>query len=322
MRIDQLVVVADPSARHLRGLERLSPRVTVTTGLSEDALGEAAERAQVFLIGTHQRPLVRALMARARDLQWMHSLYAGVEGLLFEELIQSPLPLTNAKGVFSGSLAEFALMGMLFFAKDTRRLLRQQAEARWVPYDMAELRGRTLGVLGYGDIGRAAAERARSFGMRILACRRRPELSQGDSRVDEVFPLERRLEMIAASDYLLLAMPNTPGTRRLVGEAELAALKPGAVLINVGRGSTVDEPALVRALEGGRLRGAVLDVFEGEPLAPESPLWRLDNVLLSPHCADNTPDWMTESVSFFLENLERFERNEPLRNLVDKTAGY
>ncbi|MFE8598624.1 D-2-hydroxyacid dehydrogenase [Archangium violaceum] len=322
MKIDQLLVLGDPSWPYLRALEGLSPRITVTTGLTEDVLGEAAERAQVFFVCTPRQDVLRSLWRRARHLRWVHSLSAGVDHLLFDELVHSPLPLTNAKGVYSGALGEFALMAMLFFAKDAHRMLRQQAEARWEKFEPAELRGQTLGILGYGDIGRAAAQRARAFGMRVLACRRRPELSAGDALVDEVFPLERRHELFAASDYVLLAMPDTPGTQRLVGEAELRALAPQAVLINVGRGGTVDEPALVRALQERRLRGAALDVFEHEPLPASHPLWRLDNVLLSPHCADNTPQWRERSVELFLRNLERFEHGEPLLNVVDKAAGY
>ncbi|SEL96815.1 Phosphoglycerate dehydrogenase [Stigmatella aurantiaca] len=322
MSVEHLLVLADPTARHLEPLRQLAPRLHLTLGASEAELGAAIEQAQVLVIDSQKKDLLRTLLPRARNLRWIHSLFAGVENLLFEELIQSPLPLTNSKGVYSGSLSEFALAAMLFFAKDLRRLVRQQAEARWQPFTSVELRGQTLGILGYGDIGRAAAQRAKAFGMRILACRRRPGQSEGDPFVDAVFPLERRQEMIAASDYLLLAMPNAPGTQRMMGEAELNALKPHAVLINVGRGSTVDEAALVRVLEQGRLRGAALDVFETEPLPAGHPFWRLENVLLSPHCADHTPTWREDAVAFFLKNLERFEAGAPLLNLVDKHAGY
>lgn len=322
MNIDHLLVLADPSSPYLKQLERLAPRITLTVGLSEERLGPAIERAQVLLVGAQKKELLRTLLPRARALRWIHTLSAGVENLLFEELIHSSLPLTNSKGVYSGSLGEFALAAMLFFAKELRRLVRQQGEARWEQYTPVELRGRTLGILGYGDIGRAVAERARPFGMRILACRRRPSRSEGDPLVDELFPLERRLEMIAASDYLLLAMPHTPGTQRLMGEAELRAMKPQSVLINIGRGSTVDEQALVKALEEGRLRGAALDVFETEPLPPGHAFWRLENVLLSPHCADQTPTWREDAVELFLRNLDRLEKGEPLMNVVDKEAGY
>ncbi len=322
MRVDHLLVMADPSLPHLRLLDRLAPTISITTGFSEDVLGPAAERAQVFLIASSKRDLLTRLLARARKLQWMHTLSAGVEHLLVPELVQSPIPLTNSKGVYSGALGEFALSAILFFAKDLRRLLRQQATARWEPFEPAAIQGQTLGILGYGDIGRAVAERAKGFGMRILACRRRPERSAGDPLVEQVLPFERRHELAAASDYLLLAMPHTPGAQRLVGEAELQVMKPQAVLINVGRGSTVDEPALVRALEEKRLRGAALDVFETEPLPASHPFWRLENVLLSPHCADNIPTRWEDALALFLRNLDRFERGEPLLNIIDKQAGY
>jgi phosphoglycerate dehydrogenase-like enzyme len=322
MNVEHLLVLADPSSSYLAYLRRLAPGLRLTVGLSEEQLAPAIEQAQVMLLGAQKKEVLRALLPRARSLRWIHALSAGVENLLFEELIQSPLPLTNSKGVYSGSLGEFALAAMLFFAKDLRRLVRQQGEARWEQFSPVELRGRTLGILGYGDIGRAVAERARPFGMRVLACRRQPSRSTGDALVDELYPLERRREMIAASDYLLLALPHTSGTHRLMGEPELGAMKPGAVLINIGRGGTVDEQALVKALEEGRLRGAALDVFETEPLPAGHAFWRLDNVLLSPHCADQTPTWREDAVALFLKNLERFEKGEPLLNVVDKAAGY
>ncbi|OJH38781.1 D-2-hydroxyacid dehydrogenase [Cystobacter ferrugineus] len=322
MNVEHLLVLADPASPYLAHLRRLAPGVRLTIGLSEEQLAPAIEQAQVLLVGAQKKEVLRALLPRARSLRWIHALSAGVENLLFEELIQSPLPLTNSKGVYSGSLGEFALAAMLFFAKDLRRLVRQQSEARWEQFSPVELRGQTLGILGYGDIGRAVAERARPFGMRVLACRRQPSRSAGDALVDELYPLERRREMIASSDYLLLALPHTSGTHRLMGELELGAMKPGAVLINIGRGGTVDEQALVKALEEGRLRGAALDVFESEPLPMGHAFWRLDNVLLSPHCADQTPTWREDAVALFLKNLERFDKGEPLLNVVDKAAGY
>ena len=140
--------------------------------------------------------------------------------------------------------------------------------------------------------------------------------------MDESFLPERRLELIARADYVVLALPATPETRGLFGAAELAAMKEQAVFVNVGRGSTVDQGALVRALEERRIRGAALDVFEAEPLPPGHPLWRLDNVLLSPHTADRTATWREEAMQLFLDNLRRFQRGEGLRNLVDKRRGY
>ena len=176
--------------------------------------------------------------------------------------------------------------------------------------------------MGYGDIGRAVAERARALGLRVLALRRRPELSRGDPLVDEALGEERLLELMARSDDVVVATPLTPQTRGLVGRAAIAALPPTAVVVNVGRGPVIDETALVEALAASRLRGAALDVFETEPLPAGHPLWSLPNVLVSPHCADHVPGWIEAAMRAFLDELERFRRGEPLRNVVDKKRGY
>ena len=248
--------------------------------------------------------------------------FAGLDGFLFPGLVESAIPLTNGRGSFSRSLAEFVVAGLLYFAKDFPRMRRNQAAADWQVFDVEELHGRTLGIVGYGDIGRAIAERARPFGMRIVGLRRRPEGGAADGLAHEVWPLSRLRELMATADDIAVALPLTPDTHHLLGEAAIRAMRPGAVFANVGRGAVVDEPVLVRALEEGRIKGAVLDVFETEPLPKESPLWRLDNVLLSPHTADHTRTWLVDASHHFLENLGRFRRGEPLFNLVDKRAGY
>ncbi len=232
------------------------------------------------------------------------------------------MPLTNARGVFSASLGEFVMAAVLFFAKDFPRMRRSQAARTWDPFDVDWAQGKTLGIVGYGDIGRAAAERARAFGMKILALRRNLDAARQDPLVDEAIPLERRADLMARSDYVVVAAPLTPETRGLVGPAEIAAMKPTGVLINVGRGPIVDEAALLAALQAGRIRGAALDVFDTEPLPKEHAFYGLDNVLLSPHCADNTPGWLEGSMRFFLQNLEHFRAGRPLLNLVDKARGY
>jgi phosphoglycerate dehydrogenase-like enzyme len=268
------------------------------------------------------RKLVEPVLALAPAVRWIHSRSAGVEYLMFPAITKSAVPLTNARGVYSSALGEFVMAAVLFFAKDLRRMLKSQAAGTWDPFDVDWAQGKAMGIVGYGDIGRAAAERARAFGMRVLALRRDVEAARGDPLVDEVFPLDRRGDLMAASDYVVVAAPLTPETRGLVGAAEIAAMRPSAVLINVGRGPVVDEAALVAALQEGRIRGAALDVFDKEPLPADHPFYRLENVLLSPHCADNTPGWLESSMRFFLQNLERFRKGESLLNLVDKTRGY
>jgi phosphoglycerate dehydrogenase-like enzyme len=318
----KLLVVSDPAAPVLRLLERLPDEVTITVGETPEAFTEAAAEAQILLGREARRATLQAVFRRAPRLEWVHSLSAGVNEYLFPELVESPAPLTNSRGVFSRSLAEFALGAALFFAKDLRRMVRQQEAGVWDRFDVEELYGKVMGIVGYGDIGHAVAARARDFGMRVLAVRRRPELSQADPYAEEVLPVSRLPELMARSDYIVVATPLTPETRGLIGEAEIRAMKPTAVLINIGRGPAVVEEALIRALQENRIRGAALDVFDEEPLPAGHPFYRLENVLLSPHCADHTPGWEEAAMEVFLDNFERFRTGQPLRNLVDKRLGY
>jgi phosphoglycerate dehydrogenase-like enzyme len=233
-----------------------------------------------------------------------------------------PAPLTNGRGVFRWPLADWVMAAMLFFAFELRRVVEQQEHGLWKPITGATLNGRTLGIIGYGAIGSAAAERARPFGMKIAVLRRHPSRSAADALVDKSYGPAQLHDLMAASDYLLLAAPLTPATRGLVGAAELAAMKPSAVVINVGRGPVIDEAALIGALESNRIRGAALDVFNTEPLPAGHPFWTLPNVLLSPHTADRVDGFLDPALDCFLDNMERFRTGEPLRNLVDKHAGY
>ncbi len=317
-----LLVLGDPSDRRLAMLDRLPADVRIAAGNTPQALESAAPAADAILAWFANRDLLRAVWKMAPNVRWVHASSAGVDTLLFPELAASPVPLTNARGVYSGALGEFALAGMLFFAKGLRRMLRSQAEGRWDPFDVEMLHGKVLGIIGYGSIGHAVAERAKPFGMRILAVRREPELHEKDPFLEAAYSTEDRKVMIERCDYVVLAAPLTEETRGLMGATEIAAMKGEAVLVNIGRGPVVDETALIRALEQKRIRGAVLDVFEREPLPAGHPFYQLDNVLLSPHCADHTAGWLDQSMEFFLENFERFRRGEPLRNVVDKHAGY
>jgi phosphoglycerate dehydrogenase-like enzyme len=247
----------------------------------------------------------------------------GLERTLFPELKESPVPLTNGAGVFSASLGEFTLGAILYFAKDFRRMIRNQMADVWEAFDVSWASGHTVGIIGYGDIGRAIAERVRALGMTVLAVRRHVSPSKSaDPLVAETFTPDRRLEMISRCDYVVVAAPLTPETRGMIGETEFAAMKPTAVVINVGRGPVIDEEAMVAALSSGRIRGAALDVFDHEPLPAGHPLYRLENVLLSPHCADHTPDWLDNAMQFFIDQYERFRKGETLLNVVDKKLGY
>jgi phosphoglycerate dehydrogenase-like enzyme len=314
-------VLARPDDPGLRLLEPPPEGVRFVVGW-EGAAFDGAPAPDAILDCWSGPTRLAAALRRAPGVRWIHARSAGLDGVLAPEVVAHPSVLTNGRGAFSPALAEFVLAALLFFLKDLRRLVRQQEAGAWEPFDMERLEGRAVGVVGYGDIGRAVATRLRPLGVRVLALRRRPERSEGDPLVSEVFPPERLVDMAAAADDLVVAAPLTPATRGLVGREAIAAMRPTGVLVNVGRGPVVDEAALVLALEARRLRGAALDVFETEPLPRESPLWRLPNVLLSPHCADHVPGWVDEAMRVFLRQLERFRRGEPLRDPVDKSAGY
>lgn len=317
-----LLVLARPTDPHLAMLERLPGDTRIVTGDRPEAFSSAAGEADALLAWFTNRGLLERVLKMAPRVRWVHVSSAGLDSLWFPELAESSALLSNARGAFSWSLAEFALAAILFFAKGLRRLVRSQEAGTWDQFDVESVRGRTLGIVGYGDVGRAVAERARAFGMRVLALRRRPELSADDPLIERVFPAQSRLELMALSDYVVVAAPLTPETRGLVGEAEIGAMRASAVLINIGRGPVVAERALIGALEERRIRGAALDVFDEEPLPAGHPFYRLENVLLSPHCADHTVGWVAQSMEIFLDNFERFRQGLPLRNVVDKQRGY
>ncbi|HSD66144.1 MAG TPA: D-2-hydroxyacid dehydrogenase [Vicinamibacteria bacterium] len=314
-------VLARPDDPGLRLLAPPPAGVRFVVGWEPDAF-EGAPAPDALLDCWAGPTRVVAAVRKAPGLRWIHARSAGLDRVLVPEVLAHPAAVTNGRGAFSPALAEFVLAALLFFAKDLRRLVAQQAAGAWEAFDAERLEGRTVGIVGYGDIGRAVAARLRPLGVEILALRRRPERSARDPLLKESFPPERLVELMARADDVVVAMPLTPETHVFVGRDAIAAMKRSAVLVNVGRGPVVDERALVEALEQDRIRGAALDVFESEPLPAESPLWRLPNVLLSPHCADHVPGWVDEAMRVFLRQLERFRQGEPLRDVVDKLRGY
>lgn len=322
MRNHTLLVIADPADPHLALLEELPRGTTVAIGEEVEAFRRAAPEATVILNWAFHNRTLRELLAMCPKLEWVHIRSAGLDNMMFPELTAHGAAITNGSGVFSQSLGEFVLGAILYFAKDFRRMIRHQQAGEWAPFDIVEIAGQTVGILGYGDIGRAVASRARALGMKVLAVKRHVAPGVADPLADRVFGPEARLEMLAQSDYVVVAAPLTAETRGMLGERELAVMKPGAVVVNVGRGPVIDEAALVRALAEKRIRGAALDVFDREPLPAGHPFYSLENVLLSPHCADHTPTWIADAMRFFLSQFERFSKGEPLRNVIEKQLGY
>ena len=268
---------------------------------------------------------------RAGDcLRWIHSGTAGVSGAITPALRESGVVFTNSAGVHAPAVAETALAMMLHFARGFDVAVRAQAGAEWqtAPFEAApsvarELAGATLGIVGYGGIGRATAKRACALGMRVLAARRRGSKTQNDELGTTVLAGPDALaRVLAESDYVMLSAPETKETRNLIDGPALERMKRGAVLLNVARGALVDEEELVRALRDGHLRGAGLDVFATEPLPPASPLWRMSNVLVTPHVSAFTERFWEREAELLVDNLERYLKGRPLRNVVDLAAGY
>jgi len=322
MENNTVLVLSDPTDPTLAMLEALPAQTNLAVGNKAEAFARMAPAATVIFSWSISGELLQQVFAMAPRVRWIHSRSAGLDGVLFPALGQSAVPLTNGRGVFSQSLGDFIVGAAIYFAKDFRRLVRSQAAGIWDQFDCEPLAGAAMGIVGYGDIGRAIASRARALRMKVLALRRRPEESAGDPFVDEVFGPERKLEMLARSDYIAAAAPLTAETRGMVGEPEFAVMKRTAVVMNVGRGPVIEEAALVRALRERRIKGAALDVFDREPLPDGHPFYSLENVLLSPHCTDHTPDWLAQAMQFFLDNFERFRKGEALLNVVDKQRGY
>ena len=265
----------------------------------------------------------------ARRLRYVHSLAAGVRGALFPAMVESDVLLTNSAGIHAVPIAETVMGGVLALLRGYHLAMQLQREARWDkhPFVGESSPLRELGdcralIVGAGGIGTEVARRMRAFGTACIGVRRRPALGapEGFERVVGPDDLEREL---AEADIVVLAAPVTPQTDGLLDRARLARVRKGAVIVNVGRGALVDEQALADAVAAGHLRGAVLDVFQTEPLPPDSPLWSLPSVLVLPHVSPVSPGKFWErQLALFLDNWRRYVAGEPLRNLVDKRAGY
>jgi phosphoglycerate dehydrogenase-like enzyme len=322
----KLLVISPTDHYALRNLEALRNVSEISISNDQTELENLAPMAEVILFtGFSDRSVNLAqLWKHARSVRWIHSLTTGVERVLFPDLILSDVPLTNARGAFKRSLAEFAMLGILFHTKKVRRLIDNQREHKWDTFFVGFANGRVLGIVGYGAIGRECALLAKGLGLTIHALRRNPRKSADDPLIDRVFEPAELQQMLAGIDVLLCAAPLTQETHHMIGDAQFKVMKPTAIIVNVGRGPVVDETALVRALLNKQIAGASLDVFEHEPLPESSALWRMDNVLISPHCTAHTenPDWLDLSMQVFIDNFHRYQNGESLENLVDKKAGY
>jgi phosphoglycerate dehydrogenase-like enzyme len=306
--------------------EALPPCIAEVQELAEvrltkaDGLAEAMEGADVLYQWHSFSPALKENWAAASTLEWIHVSAAGVSQLLFEDLVHSDVVYTNSRGVLSRAIAEFALGFVLDMAKDSHGSFRLQQEQRWQHRVTRKIQGQRALVVGTGSIGREIARLFRAVGLQVSGAGRttRP----GDADFDLIHSSRDLASVAADYDYLVLAAPLTADTTGLVGAEVLAAMKPSARLINVGRGQLVDTNALTHALATGSIAGAALDVVDPEPLPAGHPLWSMENVIITPHMSGDTEDYLDDLGQLFVENLKRYCNGEPLENIVDKKLGF
>ncbi|MBN2003241.1 MAG: D-2-hydroxyacid dehydrogenase [Anaerolineae bacterium] len=297
----------------------LAPGYTVTMTQDEAVLAEILP--DVEIMAGWSTP---ALIARAPGVRWVHQWSAGAEWVLAHPQVASrDFVLTNTAGIHAVPITEHVLAMMLAFARGLHHAVRAQSRRAWsypekrTPF---ELFGKTLLLVGVGGIGAHLATVATALGMHVIGVRRNPAL--GAPGVALMAGPDQLQTLLPAADFVVVTLPLTTETGALFGERELQAMRPGAYLINIGRGAVIQEAALVEALRAGRLAGAGLDVFEIEPLPEDSPLWALENVIITGHYAGHSPRYHERAFETFMDNLRRYRAGEPLGNVVDKVLGY
>jgi phosphoglycerate dehydrogenase-like enzyme len=275
----------------------------------------------------------------APNLQWVQTHSAGIDTLIDTPIWHSDIMISNTSGIHAPIMAQYVIAQILSWANRIPRWVKTQQggewpSQRWQKFVPDELRGKTIGIVGYGSIGREVARLAKAFGLKILVCKRDVMHPQDNGYIipgigdptgdlpDRIYPSQATRSMVSLCDYVVITLPLTPETHYLFDEPLLKALKPSCYLINVGRGNLVDENALVKALKKGWIAGAGLDVFSEEPLPASSPLWHMENVILTPHISGFTPFYDDRATDIFAENLRRYLAGEPLFNLVNRQSGY
>ena len=289
---------------------------------AEGVADEPVDEVEVLLRGwSLGNDALDRLVGRAPKLRWIHSVSVGVESMMTPCVRLRGLTVTNGRGVFSVPIAEYVMTMMLAICRRLPQLMELQRERTWQPMEALELADTTIGLLGVGDIGREVARLAGPFGPRIVAVRRRPNAAPVPG-VEVLGDLQAMPELLAVSDFVVLALPLTGETETLIDDDALAGFKPGSWLINVARGALVDETALLRALRSGRIGGAVLDAFREEPLPETSPFYRLSNCIVTPHTSWSSAAVLGRTFDVFCDNLRRYRAGQPLEYVVDLAAGY
>lgn len=330
-----VLVAMDFSDEILEHIRHVSPRIQVTR-YGRDVPESAWKEAEVLYTGSRfPQP------GQAPNLRWIQLHSAGVNHALNHEIVQSEqITLTSASGIHATQIANYCMMMILAFHYNLPRMIAFQRESTWPrqQYEIfrpADLSEKTVGIVGYGSIGRELARLANGFGMTVLASKRSlKRVQESDTDYSEgagdpegtiperIYPGEALATMAADSDFLVVTPPLTESTHHMVNAEIFKAMKKSSVIINIGRGAVIDEQAMIAALKDGRIAGAGLDVFEEEPLPEDSPLWQMENVIISPHVSGNSASYHEKAARLFIANLERYLQKKPLYNVVDVESGY
>jgi phosphoglycerate dehydrogenase-like enzyme len=314
----------------MKAIRAVGKDIKVTDGsalLGAEMRGDNGHRAEIDALLANTDVLFgfippQDILKRAPNLKWFQVTSAGVDRHIGTEIWKSKVIITGVSGIHATPIGEFVMALMLMFAKNTPLGFKMMYAHHWDRYSSSTLRGKTVGIVGLGHIGAEVARLAKAFHMNVIATRRSTKTSSKAKNVDLLLPTARMKEMLAKSDFVAVCCPLTPETRHIVGEAELKAMKPTARIINIGRGPLIDPEALIKALKNKTIAGAGLDVTEPEPLPPDSPLWGMDNVILSPHVSGGMEDYMLRAAELFADNLRRYLAGKKLVNLVNRKRGY
>ena len=331
-----VVVVHGPEANRPADMAAVAEAAEIRHAASAEELRAALPGAQVVFVTNFRWIKLHEAWAQARDLRWIHGAGAGVDPLLFPELVRSAVVVTNSRGVYDRAMAEYVLGLILAFAKDLPHTLDLQRRREWKHRESERLDGRTVVVVGAGSIGREIAGLLHAAGMRVLGVARRArkpaardnaagrarDSGSPDAAFERIVGIDDLHTVLPEADYVVLSLPLTPETRGVFNAAALARMKRTARLINVGRGAVTDEAAVLDALRSGRIGGAALDVFANEPLPSGHPFWDLPGVIVSPHMSGDFFGWQDAVSALFVENFRRWVRGAPLLNVVDKDRGY
>lgn len=311
-----VITALSPADEPPPGLERARAHASVHLATDQDTLARYLPESDILLVTDFRTDALAEVWHTAEHLQWIHATSAGVDQLLFDALRASDVTVTNARGFFDRAIAEYVLGAMLAFAKDTRTNITYQQQHEWCHRDTETIHDKQVLIVGAGSIGHEIGSLCRAAGMHVSGVAR--SARAGDSVFDAIHATAELQQHLPAADYVVIAAPLTAGTQGLFDDHAFAAMKPSARLINVGRGPIVETTALLHALDTRTIAGAALDVFEQEPLPPEHPLWRRDDVLMSAHMAGDFIGWREALIDQFLDNFAHWQAGEALFNVVNK----